>query len=108
VDNGKRTKIGMTELIADNLNPEFVQSIVTDYFFENQQNMLVEIFDADDASQINNLSKQEFVGSTSFPLSKLLTDMNYTVNQPLKTKDGKDAGSLTVTAEELQDEDQPR
>ena len=31
---GKRVKLGTTEMIADNLNPEFVNEIVVDYFFE--------------------------------------------------------------------------
>lgn len=51
-------KLGQTELIADNLDPEFVTSITVDYYFEEQQNMILEVYDADDASNLMNLSLQ--------------------------------------------------
>jgi hypothetical protein len=36
---GRKTKLGATEMVADNLNPEFVTEIVVDYFFEVQQKL---------------------------------------------------------------------
>jgi len=33
---GRRMRVGQTELIADNLNPEFVTEINVDYYFEMQ------------------------------------------------------------------------
>jgi hypothetical protein len=56
----------MTEMIADSLNPEFVTEILTDYKFEAQQNFLIEIYDADDATNLANLRAQEFLGSYQF------------------------------------------
>lgn len=50
----------------DNLNPVFVTAINLDYMFESQQNMIAEVYDCDDANTINNLQKQEFVGSFEF------------------------------------------
>jgi hypothetical protein len=32
--NGQKERLGMTEMIADSLNPEFVTEILTDYMFE--------------------------------------------------------------------------
>ena len=45
----------MTELITDNLNPEFVTPIEVDFFFEENHSFLVEIYDADDHTNLNNL-----------------------------------------------------
>jgi hypothetical protein len=49
-EKGKRVKIGQTEIIKDNLNPEFVTEICTNFFFEMQQKMIAEVYDADDAN----------------------------------------------------------
>ena len=35
----RKIKLGQTELIANNLNPEFLTEIVVNYFFEQQQNL---------------------------------------------------------------------
>ena len=63
-----KQKIGMTEVIQDSLNPEYVQAIEVDYFFEESHQFILEVFDVDDATQVNNLSKQQFVGSLQFTL----------------------------------------
>ena len=47
-----KQRVGSTECIQDSLNPEFVQAIEVDFFFEEAQQLLVEIYDADDATQI--------------------------------------------------------
>lgn len=33
---GRKTKLGQTEMIANNLNPEFVTDIMVDFYFEQQ------------------------------------------------------------------------
>lgn len=47
-----KREVGRTEVVADNLNPAFVTTINMDYYFEVQQNMIIEVYDADDASQL--------------------------------------------------------
>lgn len=74
----------MTEMIADNLNPEFVQPIITNYFFEEQQNMLVEVYDCDDANQMNNFNKQDILGFTEFPLGKVLSSLKNEIELDLQ------------------------
>ena len=44
-------KIGQTEIIHDNLNPEFIKKIQVDYHFEEQEKFKVEVYDSDDDSQ---------------------------------------------------------
>ena len=45
-------KIGMTEVIMDNLNPTWIKSFDVQYHFEQRENYKVEIYDIDD---FNNL-----------------------------------------------------
>ena len=40
----------MTEIIHDNLNPEFIKKIFVDYHFEEQEKFKVEVYDSDDDS----------------------------------------------------------
>ena len=39
---------GKTEVIYDNLNPDFVTNITCDYFFEESQTFVLEAFDMDE------------------------------------------------------------
>ena len=41
-------KIGQTEVIYDNLSPEFATSLMIDYHFEEQQIILVRVLDVDE------------------------------------------------------------
>lgn len=60
---GKQKKqIGTTEVISDSLNPQWVQSMDVDYMFETQQTFLIQIYDADSADKLHDLSKHDFVG----------------------------------------------
>ena len=50
--NGKQQqRLGQTEVIADNLDPEFVKEIKVDYYFEQQQKFRVDVYDVDDNTQ---------------------------------------------------------
>ena len=63
-------------MIADNLNPEFVSEILTDYFFEEIQSFVVEVYDVDDATNLHDLRRQEFIGSHQFKLGNLISSRN--------------------------------
>ena len=52
-----KQKIGTTETIWDDSNPDFVKQFDVDYFFEEQQKFLVEAYDMDDESRANDLTK---------------------------------------------------
>lgn len=84
----------------DNLNPVFVTEINMDYLFESQQNMLVEVYDCDDATTIGNLSKQDFVGSFEFMLGKAVSSRNQTLTNDLKNPLRKNAGRITLSVSE--------
>ncbi len=60
-------KIGQTEVIHDNLNPEFVKKIIVDFHFEQSENYKLEVYDSDDDTQVTqDLSKHDFIGSLEF------------------------------------------
>jgi hypothetical protein len=42
-------------VIVDTLNPDFVKEIKVDYYFEMQQIFRVDVYDVDDATQVQNL-----------------------------------------------------
>ena len=44
-------RIGQTEIIHDNLNPEFVKKIMVDFHFEQSEQFKVEVYDSDDDKQ---------------------------------------------------------
>ena len=58
----------MTEVIQDNLNPDFETSIRVDYFFEKNQKMKAELFDCDDEKTL----KGDYLGSVDFTLGDIL------------------------------------
>ena len=60
--------VGMTEVIQDNLNPDFETAINVDYFFEKNQRMKADLFDCDDEKTL----KGDYLGSVDFTLGDIL------------------------------------
>ena len=46
-------KLGQTEIIHDNLNPEFVQKVATEFHFEQNDKYKAQVFDSDDDNSKN-------------------------------------------------------
>jgi hypothetical protein len=90
---------GRTEIINDNLNPDFAKSIVTDYIFEQTQKFRVDAID-DDGN-----GKFETIGSAIFELGELMGSKNNLLilhlMRDLKTM--KKSGQLIVRSEEVCD-----
>ena len=59
--SGMRQQVGKTEIIEDSVEPEFVKGIVVDYHFEENQQFMLEMYDAVDKEHPNNLKKQDFI-----------------------------------------------
>ncbi|XP_050412535.2 copine-8 [Patella vulgata] len=88
-------EFGRTEIIWNNLNPDFVQKFVMKYRFEELQKLKFEIYDVDCKSP--DLSKHDFLGSTECTLGEIITS-----NKIAKRLAGpkKDSGSIIINAEE--------
>ena len=93
-----KKKIGQTEVIWDNHDPDFVMQFEIDYFFEQVQMFVVEIYDMDDESAPNDLSKQDFIGSIEFVLGHIVSSQDQRVLLPFKAVQGQP--KLVITAEE--------
>ena len=63
----------MTEVISDNLAPEWVKSFDVQYHFEQRENYKVEVYDVDDLNNINALANHDYVGSLEFALHEVVT-----------------------------------
>lgn len=70
-----------------------------DYFFEEQQQLVIEVYDADDANNLDDLTLQQFCGSASFQLARVVGAKNNEITLDLSEKNTK-AGQITVISEE--------
>lgn len=95
-----KVKLGQTECIPDTCDPVFVQSIETEFFFEAQQRFLVEIYDADDATQLNNLAAQQFVGGYQFTMHKVVTARNQELVAELENPARAKNGTVKIKGQE--------
>jgi hypothetical protein len=66
----------VTEVISDNLSPQWVKSFDVQYHFEQRENFKVEIYDVDDFVNINMLANHDFVGSLEFTIHEVVTARN--------------------------------
>ena len=93
----------MTEVVVDSLNPEFVTEILVDFKFEEQQKMLVQVYDADDGTSLFDLTKQDFIGEYEFSLGKLVNCRDQELKGELQNQNSntrKTPGQVKIMANE--------
>jgi hypothetical protein len=66
-------RIGMTEVIMDNLSPAWVKSFDVQYHFEQRENYKVEVYDVDDLKNLQNFANHDFAGSLEFTIHEVVT-----------------------------------
>jgi len=64
---------------------QFQTTIVVDYYFQQIQQFKVDVYDADDKKHIDDLSKQDYIGSAKFTLAEVVT-AGQMLLKPLKNK----------------------
>ena len=94
------TKLGQTEVIHDNLNPQFVTKVPAEYHFEQQEKFKVEVYDVDDDTQINNLKAHDFIGRLEFELHEIITARDQKLTRPLVGGPAGSKGTISLIAEE--------
>ena len=52
---------------------QFQTTFVVDYCFQEVQKFKVDVYDADDKKHIEDLSKQDYIGSAKFTLAEVVT-----------------------------------
>lgn len=65
------TLIGKTEMILNNLNPDFTKTFTIDYYFEKEQWMKFEVYDVDNTSL-------EHIGNSEATIAKIMTSTKQT------------------------------
>jgi copine 5/8/9 len=88
---------GRSEVIWDNLNPDFVKKFVMDYFFEESQKLKFELYDVD--SESPDLRKHDFLGSMECTLGEVVS-LNR-LQRPLRGPRQDSGCIILVSAEEL-------
>lgn len=91
---GRWTEIDRTEVIPDNLNPEFTKAIRVDYYFELQQPLKFSVFDFDERSS-------DFIGSAETQLGAIVGALNQTLVLELQESGGRVSGKIVLRAEEV-------
>uniref|UniRef100_A0A4W3GT00 Copine Va n=1 Tax=Callorhinchus milii TaxID=7868 RepID=A0A4W3GT00_CALMI len=92
-------QFGRTEVIDNTLNPDFVRKFVLDYFFEERQNLRIDLYDVDSKSP--DLSKHDFLGQTFCTLGEIVGSPASRLEKPLIGIPGKKCGTIVLSAEEL-------
>lgn len=60
------TLIGKTEMVLNNLNPDFTKTFTIDYYFEREQQIKFEVYDVDE-------TELEHIGNCETTLAKIMT-----------------------------------
>ena len=96
----ERVRVGQTELIMDSLNPVFVTPIQVDFFFEESHVFVVEVYDADNGNNLNDLSKQELIGSIKVKLHDIVSKRANGFSEKLMNPKLKKNGTIKIVATE--------
>ncbi|KAL5473555.1 hypothetical protein EMCRGX_G028048 [Ephydatia muelleri] len=94
-------KLGRTEVIDNDLNPKFVTTFKVDYQFEEIQNLKFAVYDVDDKHHVEDLSKQEVIGTIECTLAEIMAAGEH-LTKTLRLN-GAPSGKITIQAEEVQD-----
>ncbi|KAL0552075.1 hypothetical protein IC582_011169 [Cucumis melo] len=106
--NGVLQEIGRTEVILNNLNPQWIEKVSVAFHFETVQPLIFRVYDIDTKYcnipvKTIKLSDQDFLGEASCVLSEIITKQSRSLTLCLKDGHGGSrnlGGSLTVRAEE--------
>ena len=92
-----------SEMLHDDLHPEFSKTFVHEYRFEEHQPIKVKIYDWDtsDDDVSKKLSDQDMIGKVETSMASLVSAPNKSWTSVLKSKHKKGAGICTIITEEV-------
>jgi Ca2+-dependent lipid-binding protein len=90
-------ELGRTEVVYDNLNPEFSKGVHLTYHFEEIQTIILKVYD-EDSKGIQDLNKHDYIGECAFHLGSLMSSYGQSLSYNLK---GPKGGQIKVFAEEI-------
>lgn len=100
--NGSFTEIGRTETVPNCHNATFNKAFILDYYFEEIQELCVEIYDRDSPSE--DLKAHDFLGQVQFTLGRLIGSRGQSMVmdlQPRSQKSNRKLGQIEIKAEEV-------
>jgi len=98
-DGGAKEELGRTEVIYDNLDPQWIKSINCTYHFESMQNLTIVVYD-EDAKGSPDLTKHDKIGEVTLTLGHLMASHGQSME--LELSGTKNPGAkVTIHAEEL-------
>lgn len=103
-DARRWTRVGVTETIPNQLNPQWVASFEVPYFFERTQWLCVKVYDRDTrADQFDDLSAHDFIGEASIRIPELVRANGQAAEVSLacEKRPGASNGWVTFVAEEV-------
>ncbi|KAK4795230.1 hypothetical protein SAY86_013224 [Trapa natans] len=107
--DGGLEELGRTEVVLNNLEPAWIQTISVSYQFEIVQNLVFHVYDIDTRYHNKpvkalNLNDQDFLGEATCMLSEIVTKQSRSLTLELHNKyghaDSRNLGTLTIHAEE--------
>lgn len=87
-------EIGRTEIIKDNLNPQWVKKFLINFNFESVQKIRFEVWDQDP-------NGNDFLGVYETTLADIVSNSNRQLRGKLDHKTAKNAGFIVIIAEEV-------
>ncbi|KAJ3088594.1 Copine-8 [Quaeritorhiza haematococci] len=97
----KWVEIGRTEMIKDNLNPQFSRAFAVDYHFEEEQPLRFVVVDVDNASA--SIKDQDYLGTFETTLAHIVSAKGQVLFKPLYNPKKPKAGYIKIQAEEMLD-----
>ena len=102
--NGNYSEILRTEIIANNLNPNWVNSAYLNYNFNEIQELSLVVYDVEGSFKSNDSSKlklgnQNLVGTLTVQVAQLINAKTWSGS--LVSKSGKFAGTIKVLCDEV-------
>jgi len=91
--NGQWGFIGQTEMIKDNLNPQFKQTVAVEFIFETKQALKFEVHDVDGPKT------SELIGTVETTVGDIMGARKQTLALKLHGKSGKSTGTLNIKGE---------
>ena len=99
-NQGSWTKIGQTEVIWDNLNPDFVENFIIDFYFEEQKYLRFNVFDAN--LEDNKEVKGSPLGNFECTLGEIVGAKGQQIIQTLRLPGEKrSTGNIILRIEEV-------
>jgi len=97
---GRRTEIGRTETVKDDLNPEFQKKFLFDYFFEERQMIELSVYDNDDPNK-RDLGHHDLLGSAEVAVGEIVSSPQGSLTRPLRSQRINLKSTITIRAEEI-------